>query len=285
MHFNDIMNAIINGLAEFRFQDLLDILIIAFLIYKIIELSINTRAYQLLKGLGLLLVIMLLSTLFNLYTISFLLNTLLVSGIVIVFVLFQPELRRGLAHIGGRFKLGLSGRTEAYGSVIVHELVNSLIRLSKRKVGALIVIERDTKLDEFLPTGTSVDAQITGALIENIFEPNTLLHDGAVIIRNSRIHYAACVLPLFSDPNISRELGTRHRAALGISAVSDCLTLVVSEETGVISYAENGKLTRYVDKAALTELLEKEFSPREPRKPFSSFTGLLKRIFTNGKKN
>lgn len=280
MHFDDIIYAIGNGFAQFRFQDLLDILIIAFIVYKIIDVSINTRAYQLLKGLGLLLVIMLLSTLFNLYTVSYLLNTLLVSGIVIVFVLFQPELRRGLAHIGGRFKLNLAGRSGTDGSKIVKEMTNSLIRLSKRKVGALIVIERDQRLDEYLPTGTCVDAQISGALIENIFEPNTPLHDGAVIIRDGRIHYAACVLPLFNDPNISRELGTRHRAALGISSVSDCLTLVVSEETGVISYAENGKLTRYLDKAALTELLEKEYTPAEPEKPLATFA---KRIFKNAK--
>ncbi|MBR0135280.1 MAG: diadenylate cyclase CdaA [Clostridia bacterium] len=281
MHFNDIINAIGNGFAQFRFQDLLDILIIAFLIYKIIDVSINTRAYQLLKGLGALLIIMLLSTLFNMYTVSYLMNNLLVSGIVIVFVLFQPELRRGLAHIGGRFNFNLSDRSKQDSDAIVKELSSSLIRLSKRKVGALIVVERNVKLDEFFATGTYVDASISGALVENIFEPNTPLHDGAVIIRDGRIHYAACVLPLFSDPNISRELGTRHRAALGISAVSDCITLVVSEETGVISYADNGKLIRYLDKAALIELLEKLFAAPETSKSFAEWT---KRIFKNGKK-
>lgn len=280
MHFDEIVGAIRNGLDQLRFQDLLDILIIAFIIYKIIDVSVNSRAFQLLKGLAVLLIIMLLSAVFNLYTVSYLLNTLLVSGIVIVIVLFQPEIRRGLAHLG-RFRFNLSGRTEANGADIVREMTGVLIRLSKRKVGALIVIERDTPLDEYLPTGTSVDAHITGALIENIFEPNTPLHDGAVIIREGRIHYAACVLPLFNDPNISRELGTRHRAALGISSVSDCLTLVVSEETGVISYAENGKLTRYVDKAALTELLEGVFVQDEPEKPL---TLLTKRLFKNDSK-
>lgn len=277
MHFDEIMSAIGNGLAEFRFQDLLDILILAFIIYKIIDVSINTRAYQLLKGLTVLLIIMLLSAVFNLYTVSYLLNTLLVSGIVIVIVLFQPEIRRGLAHLG-RFRLNLSGHAEADGADVVKEMTGVLIRLSKRKVGALIVIERDTKLDEYLPTGTYVDAHITGALLENIFEPNTPLHDGAVVIRDGRVHYAACVLPLFSDPNISRELGTRHRAALGISSVSDCLTLVVSEETGVISYAENGKLSRYVDKAALSELLEGVFVQAEPERPLALLT---KRLFKN----
>lgn len=280
MHFDEIMSAIGNGLAEFRFQDLLDIIIIAFIVYKIIDVSVNTRAFQLLKGLAVLLIIMLLSAVFNLYTVNYLLNTLLVSGIVIVIVLFQPEIRRGLAHLG-RFKLNLTGRTEADGADIVREMSNVLIRLSKRKVGALIVIERDTRLDEYLPTGTNVDAHISGALLENIFEPNTPLHDGAVIIRDGRVHYAACVLPLFNDPNISRELGTRHRAALGISSVSDCLTLVVSEETGVISYAENGKLTRYVDKKALVELLEGVFIQAEPEKPLTLIT---KRFFKNDSK-
>lgn len=274
MPFNDIINAIISGFQDIRFQDVLDIVIITVLVYKIIEWSMNTRAYQLLKGLGVLLLILLLSTLFNLYTINYLLNTLLVSGIVVMAVIFQPELRRGLAHIG-RFKFNFSAKDKAEDSGIVREIVNALIELSKRKVGALIVIERETKLDEYLPTGTLVDAKITSALIQNIFEPNTPLHDGAVIVRDGRIHYAACVLPLFDDANISRELGTRHRAAMGVSQVSDSLTLVVSEETGVISYAENGKLVRYVDRIALTELLESIFSAPQEEKPFAFLTKRL----------
>ena len=274
MPFNDIINAIISGFQDIRFQDVLDIVIITVLVYKIIEWSMNTRAYQLLKGLGVLLLILLLSTLFNLYTINYLLNTLLVSGIVVMAVIFQPELRRGLAHIG-RLKFNFSAKDKSDDSGIVKEIVNALIELSKRKVGALIVIERETKLDEYLPTGTPVDAKITSALIQNIFEPNTPLHDGAVIVRDGRIHYAACVLPLFDDANISRELGTRHRAAMGVSQASDSLTLVVSEETGVISYAENGKLVRYVDRIALTELLESIFSAPQEEKPFAFLTKRL----------
>lgn len=274
MPFNDIINAIISGFQDIRFQDVLDIVIITVLVYKIIEWSMNTRAYQLLKGLGVLLLILLLSTLFNLYTINYLLNTLLVSGIVVMAVIFQPELRRGLAHIG-RFKFNFSAKDKSDDSGIVREIVNALIELSKRKVGALIVIERETKLDEYLPTGTLVDAKITSALIQNIFEPNTPLHDGAVIVRDGRIHYAACVLPLFDDANISRELGTRHRAAMGVSQASDSLTLVVSEENGVISYAENGKLVRYVDRIALTELLESIFSAPQEEKPFAFLTKRL----------
>ena len=165
MPFNDIINAIISGFQDIRFQDVLDIVIITVLVYKIIEWSMNTRAYQLLKGLGVLLLILLLSTLFNLYTINYLLNTLLVSGIVVMAVIFQPELRRGLAHIG-RFKFNFSAKDKSDDSGIVKEIVNALIELSKRKVGALIVIERETKLDEYLPTGTLVDAKITSALIQ-----------------------------------------------------------------------------------------------------------------------
>lgn len=281
MSLDDIINAIVSGLKEFRFQDLLDIIIITVIIYKIIEWSVNTKAFQLLKGLAVLLIVMLLSTIFDLYTTSYLLNTLLVSGIVVLAVIFQPELRRGLAHIG-RIKFNFIFKDKAVDSGVVKEIVNALIELSKRKVGALIVIERETGLDEYLPTGTPVDAQITSALIQNIFEPNTPLHDGAVIVRDGRIHYAACVLPLFEDPNISRELGTRHRAALGISQVSDSLTLVVSEETGVISYAENGSLVRYVDRIALTELLETVFSPSDDSKPLSFLT---KRFTKDEKKN
>ena len=228
MHFNDIINAVLNGLAEFRFQDFIDIVIITVIIYKIICWTINTRAYQLLKGLTVLLVVMLLSALFNLYTVNYLLNTLLVSGIVVMVVLFQPELRRALAHIG-RFKFNLPGREVENSNVIVKEMTNAMINLSKRKVGALVV-------------------------------------------------------PLFSDPNVSKELGTRHRAALGVSNVSDSLTVVVSEETGVISYAEGGKLVRYVDKKTLAELLEGVFAAPEQEKTFASLFKRLTKDETKQKK-
>ena len=143
--------------------------------------------------------------------------------------------------------------------------------MSRRKIGALIVLERNTKLGDYVTTGTVVDAEISDALIENIFEPKTPLHDGAMIIRDDRIYAAACVLPLFDSPNISRELGTRHRAALGISTVSDSITIVVSEETGIISYARDGKLVRHVTHDALEELLNGHFSGQE--RGFALFNG------------
>ena len=183
MSLDDIINAIVSGLKEFRFQDLLDILIITVIIYKIIEWSVNTKAFQLLKGLAVLLIVMLLSTIFDLYTTSYLLNTLLVSGIVVLAVIFQPELRRGLAHIG-RIKFNFMFKDKAVDSGVVKEIVNALIELSKRKVGALIVIERETRLDEYLPTGTPVDAQVTSALIQN----SSILHTATRIIAAKDCH-------------------------------------------------------------------------------------------------
>ena len=268
MHFNDIINAIVNGLSGFRIEDALDILIITVLVYMIIKVSVNTSAHQLLKGLAVLLVVMLLSTVFNLYTIKYLMNTLLVSGIVVVVVLFQPELRRALGHIG-RIKIGSSSKDKDDSNHIVKELVNAVTAMSASKTGALIVIERNTRLDDYMSTGTKVDAEISSGLIINIFEPNTPLHDGAVIIRDGRIHYAACVLPLYKESDISKALGTRHRAALGVSSVSDSLTLVVSEETGTISYTENGNIKRDLNRSSLTELLTPVFEPAQKENPFS----------------
>ena len=259
----DILAAIETGFAQFRIQDLLDILIISFVIFKLIQFTTNTRSSQVVKGVVVLLLIFIISNVLNLYTVSYLLNSFLVSGIVVVVVLFQPELRRALERIG-RFRLNIVQRdTPSYE--IVNQLCLAVENMSRRKVGALIVLERNTKLGDYVQTGTVVDAEISDALIENIFEPKTPLHDGAVIIRDDRIYAAACVLPLFDDPNISRELGTRHRAALGISTVSDSITLVVSEETGIISYANDGRLVRHVDHDTLEALLNSHFCPPQDK--------------------
>ena len=263
--------------------DVVDILVVAYIIYRVMKLLKDTSAARLAKGILILVLIMLFASFLHLTMISWLLRNALSVGVFAVVVIFQPELRRALAHIG-RFKFNLAGREVENSNVIVKEMTNAMINLSKRKVGALVVIERETKLDEYFPTGTIVDAQITSALLENIFEPKTPLHDGAVIIRDGRIYYAACVLPLFSDPNVSKELGTRHRAALGVSNVSDSLTVVVSEETGVISYAEGGKLVRYVDKKTLAELLEGVFAAPEQEKTFASLFKRLTKDETKQKK-
>ena len=269
--------------STIRFSDIVDILIVAYLIYNVIMLIRKTNSYRLAQGVLLILIALWLSGVLKLTMFNRILQKTVELGLIALVIIFQPELRRALAHIG-RFKFILPGREVENSNVIVKEMTNAMIDLSKRKVGALVVIERETKLDEYFPTGTIVDAQITSALLENIFEPKTPLHDGAVIIRDGRIYYAACVLPLLSDPNVSKELGTRHRAALGVSNVSDSLTVVVSEETGVISYAEGGKLVRYVDKKTLAELLEGVFAAPEQEKTFSSLFKRLTKDETKQKK-
>lgn len=264
MSLTDVLEAISTGLTQFRIQDLLEILIIAFVIYKLMQFTSNTRSSQVLKGVGVLLLIFIVSNILNLMTIKYLLNSFLVSGIVVVVVLFQPEIRRALERIG-RFRLNIAQRSTP-SFEIVNQISLAVENMSRRKIGALIVLERNTKLGDYVHTGTIIDAEITDALIENIFEPKTPLHDGAMIIRDERIYAAACVLPLFDDPNIARELGTRHRASLGISTVSDSITIVVSEETGTISYAYDGKLTRHVDHDTLEELLNEHFNPSQDGK-------------------
>lgn len=267
MSLADVLAAIQTGFSQFRIQDLLDILIMAYVIFKLIQFTTNTRASQVLKGVGVLLLIFILSNVFNLITVRYLLNSFLVSGLVVAVVLFQPELRRALERIGG-FRI-FNSQKDSSSNAIVKQLGLAIENMSRRKVGALIVLENNTKLGDYVQTGTMLDAEITDALVENIFEPKTPLHDGAVIIRGERIYAAACVLPLFDDPNISRELGTRHRAALGISTVSDSVTIVVSEETGTISCARDGSLIRYIDHERLEEILNQHFCP--PQEKFQLF--------------
>ena len=266
MSLTDVFAAISTGLTQFRIQDLLEILIIAFCFYKLMQITSNTRSSQVLKGVLVLLLIFAVSNLLNLMTIKYLLNSFLVSGIVVVVVLFQPEIRRALERIG-RFRLNIAQRSTP-SFEIVNQLCLAIENMSRRRIGALIVLERNTKLGDYVQTGTIIDAEITDALIENIFEPKTPLHDGAMIIRDERIYAAACVLPLYDDPNIARELGTRHRASLGISTVSDSVTIVVSEETGTISYAYDGTLTRHVDHDTLEALLNDHFNPSPDNKGF-----------------
>ncbi len=269
MSITDVLNAISTGLTQFRIQDLLEILIIAFVIYKLMQFTSNTRSSQVFKGVGVLLLIFVVSNLLNLMTIKYLLNSFIVSGIVVVVVLFQPEIRRALERIG-RFRLNIAQRTTP-SFEIVNQLCLAVENMSRRRIGALIVLERNTKLGDYVQTGTIIDAEISDALIENIFEPKTPLHDGAMIIRDERIYAAACVLPLFDDPNIARELGTRHRASLGISTVSDSITIVVSEETGTISVAQDGRLTRHIDHDTLEALLNEHFNPSQDGKGFLLF--------------
>jgi diadenylate cyclase len=265
LSFDVLVKAITSGFTQIRLEDFVDIAIIAFFLYKLIILTKETRAFQLLKGIAFLFVAAIISETLQLQTLSWVLNSVLASGIVVLAVLFQPELRRALEHIGrGKiFNNGLLQNFKPEENEIVSEMQLAIMSLAKRRVGALIVIEQRTGLGDIVATGTRIDGIISAPLIENIFEPNTPLHDGAVIIRDGAIVAAACFLPLAEDIAVARELGTRHRAALGVSSVSDSVTIVVSEETGVISFAREGKLVRYIDQKALHDLLESIFVGKE----------------------
>ncbi len=265
MSFDVLVKAITSGFTQIRLEDFVDIAIIAFFLYKLIILTKETRAFQLLKGIAFLFVAAIISETLQLQTLSWVLNSVLASGIVVLAVLFQPELRRALEHIGrGKiFNNGLLQNFKPEENELVSEMQLAIMSLAKRRVGALIVIEQRTGLGDIVATGTRIDGIISAPLIENIFEPNTPLHDGAVIIRDGAIVAAACFLPLAEDIAVARELGTRHRAALGVSSVSDSVTIVVSEETGVISFAREGKLVRYIDQKALHDLLESIFVGKE----------------------
>lgn len=280
MAYNVLVKTISGGIQQFQASDFVDIAIITVLIYHLILLTKETRAFQVLKGIGIVFIAALISDVLQLVTISWLLNSLLSVGIILAVVLFQPELRRALEHIG-RGKLFTR---EFFGSIIdngsedtVREMHQAITDLAKRRVGALIVIEQRTGLGDIINTGTLIEGRISAPLIENVFEPNTPLHDGAMIIRGNEIVAAACILPLVEDIAVARELGTRHRAGLGISSVSDSITIIVSEETGVVSMARDGKLVRYIDSKALRNLLESIFIHKEREFQMPSLSSLRRR--------
>jgi len=248
-----------------RIMDVIDIAIVAYVFYKIFMLIRETRAEQLIKGLVVLLVIMKLSEWAKLYVVHFILLNTMTLGLIALIIVFQPELRRALEYIGRNkiFFAKMAEEQEEAFNRTVHELVSAVVSLSREQIGALIVMERQTGLNEISSTGVKIDAEISSGLLINIFIPNTPLHDGSVIIRKDRILAAGCFLPLSANQTISKELGTRHRAALGIAEQSDALVIIVSEETGTISVALNGKLSRYLDANTLTSVIKKAYSEEE----------------------
>jgi len=233
--------------------DIIDILIVAYLIYKVLQLAVQTRAEQLLKGIAIVLILYAIASWLNMVALSFIMSSLLQVGILAIVILFQPEIRRALEQIG-RSKVGNSLHLFDRANLIeienakishaVEQVCRAVTELSLSKTGALIVFERKTKLGEVISTGTLIDSTVTVEMIGTIFFPNTPLHDGAMIIKKDRICAAGCFLPLSQNFEISRELGTRHRAALGLSEVSDAVIIVVSEETGKISMVEDGQMLR-----------------------------------------
>lgn len=237
-----------------------DILLVWFVLYKLIMVIKGTKAVQLLKGILVVAIVTWLSDVLNLRTLNWMMEqVLLYWGIIVLVIIFQPELRRALEQLGrGRFFSRSAVSEEEEREKMVEAIVKASGYMAKRRIGALISIERETGMNDYVETGVPLNAKVTSELLINIFIPNTPLHDGAVIIQKNRIAAAACYLPLSESPFISKELGTRHRAALGISEVTDSLTVVISEETGSISLTKNGELHRNMDLEEFKEMLKKE---------------------------
>ena len=244
-------------LMSIKTTDIIDIVVVAYLLYKLLGFIKETRAQQLFRGILLIVVFFLISEIFNLSLLNWLFTRLITVGLIAVVILFQPEIRRGLEQIGRRGVLSRQfrdiGKEEIYATV--HRIVDAVDDFSSTHTGALMAIERETMLNDIAETGVIVDAEISVRLLGNLFYEGSQPHDGAVIIRGDRVYAASCVLPLTERQNIGKNLGTRHRAALGLSEVSDAFIIVVSEETGAISVAQNGEFRRFLDLKTLEKML------------------------------
>lgn len=251
----------------------LDIFLVALVIYNLILVIRGTKAVQLVKGITIILVVWFLSRQLGFTTLGWIMQQAVTYGVLAVLIIFQPELRRALEQLGrgNLFTKSTVEEKEAMKTNIGH-IVKAAKYMGKRRIGALITLERETGMTDYVETGTGMNAKLTSELLINIFIPNTPLHDGAVIIKNSEILAAGCYLPLSENPFISKELGTRHRAALGISEVTDSLTIVVSEETGTISLTKNGEIHRNLDEESLTEALENELINKDQENSTSRWT-------------
>ena len=277
--FNFYNENIVKGFQNFgsnpltTFAGIVDILIVAFLLYAFIKAVRGSRAWQLIKGIVILLVITWVSGLLNLNILNTILTGIMNWGVIAIIVIFQPELRRGLEQLGtNKFTkfFGIDNDIITKTKEDIYKVVIAATELSKTKTGALIVFERDIKIQDIINTGIPMESEVSPQLLVNIFVPKTPLHDGAVIISNSKIAASACVLPLADDKDIAKELGTRHRAAIGISKESDAIVVVVSEETGKISVAKDGTLIADVredvlKKILISNIITKRYANKEKR--------------------
>ncbi|WP_244834418.1 diadenylate cyclase CdaA [Clostridium sp. BJN0001] len=252
---SDFFAMLVKTFSNISVWAVLDILVVSMIFYKGYTLIKETRAEQLLKGILLIVALIPISYFLKLDMLNFILNKTLTIGVLSVVIIFQPEIRRALEHIGRSAFDDNHQINKERVNTMINEVVTAVENLAQSKTGALIVIEQTTGLNELIASGTMIDAVTTSNLLENIFVVNTPLHDGATIIRNNRILASGCVLPLTNNVNINKKLGTRHRAAIGLSEVSDALIIIVSEETGVISLAINGNLTRNYNKDKLRSVL------------------------------
>lgn len=256
-----------NAVERLTINDIIDIVIVAVMLYNVLLLTKETRASQVLKGVGFIIVAYWVSELFKLQAFNWIMGYIMDAGAVVLVVLFQPELRRALEKIGR--KTGLVDRVHHQAANsdesdrMIEEIIRAMENLSRRKVGALIVVENKTALGDVIETGNMLDSIVSAALLENIFEPNTPLHDGALVIKGTRIVAAGCFLQLTEENSISKQLGTRHRAAIGVTEQTDATSLIVSEETGIMSMARGGKLVRHMDAQSLRTALHEIYDPEK----------------------
>ena len=267
-------------LPTIKFMDIIDILLVTFVLYTLIMMIQTTGAARIAKSIVLLLVLAVVTKLLNMYLMSFLLDRVLEIGLIALVIMFQPELRRMLEKIGSKSLRELLSTKQEQREIdrVIGETDNACEIMSRERTGVLIVFERETSLIDYQKTGTVIDARVSSELLRNLFFTKASLHDGAVIIRNERIAAAGCVLPLTQSRNISSDLGTRHRAGIGMSEVSDAVVVIVSEETGTISVAVNGMLKRHLAPQTLERLLLKELAPKREEKTYNPVKRLRKRI-------
>lgn len=258
-----------------NFLNVVDILVVTFFIYQLIKILRGTRAVQLLKGIAVIMLIKIVSFFLELQTVDWIVDLVIQWSVLAMIIIFQPELRRGLEHLGRGSIFNRAKRKVNPGENLVQQLAKAVQYMAKRRIGALISIQMDTELDEFIGTGIALDADISSELLINIFIPNTPLHDGAVIIRDYKLASAASYLPLSESTLISKELGTRHRAAIGLSEVTDAVTIIVSEETGGVSISYKGELLRELSKEDFEKFLSKNLIIAEEKVKKNSFQEMV----------
>ena len=273
-------------LTKMQWSDYLDIILVAFLIYKLLPLIKTPATMRIARAVAVVVVVAWLTDLVHLYTISWLLNQVLAVGALAVIILFQPELRRMMDHIGSVKLRNLLGTSKGGQELdpVISQTVQACEVMSRERVGVLIVFARAGRLEEYFKTGTRIDGQVSEQLIRNIFFPKASLHDGAMIIRDGRIAAAGCVLPLSDSNRLSADLGTRHRAGVGMSEASDAVVVIVSEETGTISVAVGGMLKRHLAPQTLERLLRNELCKDEEQQEQSPLQALREKIASKVKK-
>lgn len=281
----DFYNTVIHELTNMRWSDYVDIILVAYLIYRALPMMRSASSLKIVRAIITLLVVFWLTDIFDIYALHFLLEQVVSVGLIAVVIVFQPELRRILEHVGNvKFSkiLGVeNNRGQDYDAVIT-QTVMACEQLSRDRMGALIVFSRDNELEEYSRTGTVVDAQVSEQLLRNIFFVKAALHDGAVIIRDGRVACAGCVLPLSDSKRLSADLGTRHRAGVGVSEVSDAVVVIVSEETGTISVAVGGMLKRHLAPQMLDRLLRAELLPDEEKQQDGLMVRLRQKLHKDG---